>query len=295
MLRSPYWQLDVFAERPGQGNPLGVVLDARDWSDAAMQSFARWAALVETTFLLPPTQPGAGYRVRIFTPQREIAFAGHPSLGSAHAALDSGLAALQADTVVQECAAGLLPIRAEAAAGQRWLYVQAPRAHVLRTDTAAPADAALVHLLPPPTRGALPPALVEGGRRWWIAELADEAAVRAYSPDTAAIAALAQRDDALGLCIFARCHTAAHDVVVRAFPCGVGIAEDPASGAANGLIAGYLALAEPGGALAGGYRVSQGREIGHDARLRVRRDADGSVWVGGPTCTVLRGEVHWPR
>lgn len=295
MLRSPYWQLDVFAERPGQGNPLGVVLDARDWSDAAMQAFARWAALVETTFLLPPTQPGAGYRVRIFTPQREIAFAGHPSLGSAHAALDSGRAALQADTVVQECAAGLLPIRAEAAAGQRWLYVQAPRAHVLRTDTAAPADAALVHLLPPPTRGALPPALVEGGRRWWIAELADEAAVRAYSPDTAAIAALAQRDDALGLCIFARCHTAAHDVVVRAFPCGVGIAEDPASGAANGLIAGYLALAEPGGALAGGYRVSQGREIGHDARLRVRRDADGSVWVGGPTCTVLRGEVHWPR
>ena len=191
MLRSPYWQLDVFAERPGQGNPLGVVLDARDWSDAAMQAFARWAALVETTFLLPPTQPGAGYRVRIFTPQREIAFAGHPSLGSAHAALDSGRAALQADTVVQECAAGQLPIRAEAAAGQRWLYVQAPRARVLRTDTAAPADAALVHLLPPPTRGALPPALVEGGRRWWIAELADEAAVRAYSPDTAAIAALA--------------------------------------------------------------------------------------------------------
>jgi len=303
MLRSPYWQLDVFAERPGQGNPLGVVLDARDWSDAAMQAFAHWTALVETTFLLPPTQAGADYRVRIFTPQREIAFAGHPSLGSAHVALDAGLAALRNGAVVQECGAGLLSIRAETEAETdtdtdtppRWLYVQAPRARVLRTDGGGAADALLGRLLPAARRGTLAPALVEGGRRWWIAELDSEAAVRAYAADTAAIAALARRDDALGLCVFARCRGAAYDVVVRAFPCGVGIAEDPASGAANGLIAGYLALAEPGGALAGGYRVSQGREIGHDARLRVRRDADGSVWVGGPTCTVLRGEVHWPR
>ena len=136
-------------------------------------------------------------------------------------------------------------------------------------------------------------ALVEGGRRWWIAELRDEAAVRGYKPDHAAIATLARADDTLGLCLFARCHDKDFELVVRAFPAGVGIDEDPASGAANGLIAGYIALREPHGALARGYRVSQGREIGHDAQIGVKIDERGAVWVGGPTCTVIRGELDW--
>jgi PhzF family phenazine biosynthesis protein len=228
----------------------------------------------------------------IFTPTREIPFAGHPTLGSAHAVLESGFAALRDGQIVQECGAGLLPVRSASIAGARSLYVRAPRASVLRE--AISTARALREVLGHCKLGALPAALVEGGRRWWVAELADEAAVRDYEPDHAAILRLAQADHALGLCLFARCRGRDYDLVVRAFPAGVGIDEDPASGAANGLIAGYLAQSEPRSPLAHGYRVSQGREIGHDAQIHISIDADG-VWVGGPTCTVIRGELEWPH
>jgi PhzF family phenazine biosynthesis protein len=135
--------------------------------------------------------------------------------------------------------------------------------------------------------------LVDGGRRWWIAEFADEDAVRSWQPNHAAIKALARADACMGLCVFARCANAAYELVVRAFPAGAGIVEDPASGAANGLIAAYIAQREPDGALARGYRVSQGREMGHDAALAARMADDGAVWVGGRTRTVISGAIDW--
>ena len=142
--------------------------------------------------------------------------------------------------------------------------------------------------------GALAPAFVEGGRRWWLAEIADVASLRAWQPDHASIRKIALDSDSLGLCVFARSNEPGHELVLRAFPAGVGIVEDPASGAANGLVAAYIAHAEPDGPLARGYTVSQGREIGHDAELTLRIDADATVWVGGQTQTVVRGEVEWP-
>ena len=103
-------QLDVFSERMGGGNPLGVVLGAEHWDGARMQAFAAWTDLVETTFLLPSDQAEASYRLRIFTPSREIPFAGHPTIGSAHAALDCGFAQPRNGMLIQDCGAGLLPI-----------------------------------------------------------------------------------------------------------------------------------------------------------------------------------------
>ncbi|HEU4662721.1 MAG TPA: PhzF family phenazine biosynthesis protein [Dokdonella sp.] len=289
-MNSRYLQLDVFPATPGGGNPLGVVLDAAGWSDADMQRFAAWTDLVETTFVLPPTTADASYRLRIFTPVKEIPFAGHPTIGSAHAVLEGGIARANDGELIQECGAGLLPIRVEEGTS-RQLFVRAPMARVLRegVDDESPLHALLDRV----ALGALPPALVEGGRRWWIAEFADEAAVRAWRPDHAAIARLARASDALGLCVFARCGGGAYDLVVRAFPAGVGIVEDPASGAANGLVAAWIAAREPAGPLARGYRVSQGREMGRDASLLIRIDAAG-VWVGGATSTVVAGEVRWP-
>ena len=104
-------QVDVFGARPCSGNPVAVVLDGAGLDDEAMQRFARWTNLSETTFVLPPTQPGASYRIRIFTPVSELPFAGHPSVGSAHAVLEAGLAQASNGELVQECAAGLLPLR----------------------------------------------------------------------------------------------------------------------------------------------------------------------------------------
>ena len=290
-----YLQIDVFAERAGGGNPLGVVFGAEAWSDADMQRFAAWTNLVETTFVLAPTDARASYRLRIFTPNNEIPFAGHPTIGSAHAALEIGRVVPRDDGLVQECGAGLLPIRVEGEGVSRRLYVQAPAARVLRSGT----DDALLRVVLGETRlGVLPPAFVEGGRRWWVAEFADEASLRAWQPDHAAILALARAGDSLGLCAFARAADAknGYQVVVRAFPAGVGIVEDPASGAANGLIAAYIAQREPLGALARGYRVSQGREMGHDATIDVRIDAhadgDAIVWVGGRSHTIIDGVLR---
>ncbi|HET7924732.1 MAG TPA: PhzF family phenazine biosynthesis protein, partial [Rhodanobacteraceae bacterium] len=202
MPSSRYFQLDVFSARTGGGNRLGVVVDASEWSDAAMQSFARWTDLVETTFVLPPTTSEASYRLRIFTPSREIPFAGHPTIGSAHAVLDCGIAKPVDGRLIQECGAGLLPIRVEGGGDARALFLQAPSARVLRED---PRDEPLLDAaLAGTTQGSLPPAFVEGGRRWWIAEFADEASLRAWKPDHAAIGKLAAATDSLGLCAFAR-------------------------------------------------------------------------------------------
>jgi PhzF family phenazine biosynthesis protein len=285
-----FFQVDVFAPWPGAGNPLAVVADAGGLDDAAMQAIARWTNLAETTFLLPPTEPGADYRVRIFTTRQEIAFAGHPSIGSAHAALAAGLCDGGRGELLQECQAGLLPIRLEAGT----LSVRVPRSRIVRY--AGHGDALLHAALGDAPRGALAPVLVEGGRRWWLAELAGEDAIRDFAPDAIAIGALAAATSSLGLCVFARTpgeDGAGEGLAVRAFPLGVGIAEDPASGAANAAIAAFLDEAGALGALGDAYVARQGREIGRDARLALRIDAERQVWVGGECRTVIAGTLRW--
>lgn len=298
MTATRYLQLDVFCARAGGGNPLGVVIGADDWSGADMQRFATWTNLVETTFVLAPTKPEASYRLRIFTPSKEIPFAGHPTIGSAHAVLETGFAQACDGVLLQECAAGLLPVRVEGDGADRRLFVQAPNARVVREGVHV--EPILSYLLRGIALGALPPACVEGGRRWWVAEFASEAALRGWQPEHASIGTLARETDTLGLCAFARRAPDSsaqddYDLIVRAFPAGVGIVEDPASGAANGLIAAWIALREPHGALAHGYRVSQGREIGRDASITIRIDAGEprNVWVGGQTHTVITGQTGW--
>jgi PhzF family phenazine biosynthesis protein len=292
MSKFRYLQLDVFPASRGGGNPLGVVIDASGWSDANMQAFAAWTNLVETTFLLPPSSDAANYRLRIFTPASEIPFAGHPTIGSAQAALQTGFAQSRDGKLIQECGAGLLPIRVHGDDHARELFVRAPAASVVAIARDIPP--ALRAVVGSQALGSLPPALVEGGRRWWVVEFADEAGVRGWQPDHAAILALAKADRCLGICVFARSSDAEFELVVRAFPAGVGIVEDPASGAANGLIAAWIAQHEAAGALARGYRVSQGREMGHDARIVVRIDADRAIWVGGRTDIVVDGTLRWP-
>jgi len=291
MTRS-FVQLDVFAAKPGDGNPLAVVLDAAGLHDTTMQAIARWTRLPETTFVLPPTSAEASYRLRIFSPRREVPFAGHPSIGSAHAVLEAGLATPRDGLLVQECAVGLLPVEVRGEGHQRRLAVRAPRARVL--EIGQPDDPRLGAALAGFTAGALPPVLMDGGRRWWLAELHDEAAVRGLVPRWDAVSALARDHEAMGLCVFARCQGRDYDLVVRALVGHPGQVEDAASGAANATLAAWLhqsnALPHPDGR----YVVSQGREVGHDARLELRVDAGGDVWSGGQVQTVVRGTLDWP-
>jgi PhzF family phenazine biosynthesis protein len=292
----PYFQsihCDVFAPRIGTGNPLAVILDADSLSTEQMQAIASWMNLAETTFIVKPNSAEADYRVRIFTTQKEIAFAGHPSIGSAHVLLSHGLQPKTPSSLMQECAAGLLPIRYQPELRNNTLSVRVPSSKLLRfadnTDT-------LFNLILAGTDFAeVKPALVEGGRRWWLAELQNEQDVRQFVPDSFAIKQLAEQTQSLGLCIFARRQTPASGLVVRAFPLGVGIFEDPASGAANAAIAAFLQETGQLHHLGNHYLVSQGREIGRDAVLSLDIDSNNDVWVGGDCQNVVEGRLQWPK
>jgi PhzF family phenazine biosynthesis protein len=286
-----YLQLDVFADRPGAGNPLGVVFDAADMDGATMQAYAQWANLSETVFFLPPTQPGADYRVRIFTPRQELPFAGHPSVGAAWAALDAGLVQARDGALVQECGAGLLPVRVETRQGRRVVHVRSPRARRVVPERPCPSALfAATAGLPP---GPLEPALWNNGPDWWLVPLADEASVRQMTPDLAAIAMLTSSTGAVGLAAFARAdHDACHDVVVRAYCPADGIPEDPVTGSANASIGAMLHEAGLLPGSGGRYVASQGRELGRDGRVEVRVD-EGEVWIGGQVQAVIRGTVDW--
>jgi len=287
-----YLQLDVFADRPGAGNPLAVVLDAEGLDDATMQAIARWTRLPETTFVFAPTQAGADYRVRMFSPRREVPFAGHPSVGTASVVLDAGLATPRGGLLWQEGAAGVLPLAVRGAGPQRTLAVCTPRARVV--EVAQADDARLAPALRGMSTGALPPALMDGGRRWWLAELRDEACLRNATPDWDAVEKLAESTGTMGLCAFARADPGtAYDLVVRAFVGAPARFEDAASGAANATLAAWLHHNNRLPGRDGSYLVSQGREVGFDARLELRVDAEGDVWSGGHVCNVVRGTIDW--
>ena len=292
MAPRPFVQADVFADRPGAGNPLAVVLDAAGLDDAAMQAIARWTRLPETTFVLPPTRPGASYAIRMFSPKKEVPFAGHPSVGTAHVVLEAGLAEPRQGLLLQEGVAGLLPLRVDMDAGVRRIAIRTPRAQLV--ETAEARGARLAEALDWLPAGELPPALMDGGRRWWLAEARDEASLRSALPDWESIAALARATASMGVLAFARCHGQDYQVAARAFVGGPALFEDAASGAANATLAAWLALRDALPGSGGHYQVSQGREVGHDARLHMQVDADGEVWAGGQVVSVIRGTIDWP-
>ena len=291
MAPRPFVQADVFADRPGAGNPLAVVLDAAGLDDAAMQAIARWTRLPETTFVLPPTRPGASYAIRMFSPKKEVPFAGHPSVGTAHVVLEAGLAEPRQNLLLQEGVAGLLPLRVDRDAGVRRIAIRTPRAQLV--ETAEARGARLAEALDWLPAGALPPALMDGGRRWWLAEARDEASLRSALPDWDSIAALARATASMGVLAFARCHGQDYQVAARAFVGGPALFEDAASGAANATLAAWLALRDALPGSGGHYQVSQGREVGHDARLHMQVDTDGEVWAGGQVVSVVRGTIDW--
>lgn len=288
-------QVDVFTRVAFRGNPVAVVFDADGLDAATMQRIARWTNLSETAFVLRPTQPGADYRVRIFTPGSELPFAGHPSVGTAFALLQAGR--IRADAgggLRQECAAGVLPMRLQAsggaASGTTSVHVRAPQATACALDTAwLPLVDAALRGVP---RGALTPALYDNGPRWWLAELADETAVRGHAPDLPAIARLCTASAAVGFAVFADTAAGEFARVVRAYCPADGIAEDPVTGSANACIAGWL---QDVGRLQAGDRfvVSQGREVDRDGRITVSVERDG-VWIGGDCVTVVSGTLQLP-
>jgi PhzF family phenazine biosynthesis protein len=273
-----FLQLDVFASRLLEGNPLAVVVGADALDGATMQRIARWTNLSETTFLLPPTQPGADYRVRIFTPRQELPFAGHPSVGSAYAAIEAGVVPAR-PSLRQECAAGLLPVTVEGDHALRTIHVQAPPARI------APVDDTLREALGRALSCELAASAahrIDNGPLWIVCDLGQSRVVRELAPDLSSIAAICVAHGAVGVSVFGAEEGSDAAMAVRAFCPADGIPEDPVTGSANAAIGALLhstgALARYGRC----YVASQGREVGRDGRVEVRVDqSTGAVTIGG--------------
>ncbi|MFN3861722.1 MAG: PhzF family phenazine biosynthesis protein [Roseateles sp.] len=270
-------QVDVFTARPLKGNALAVVIDAAGLSDDDMAAFARWTNLSETTFLLPPTDPAADYRVRIFTPGGELPFAGHPTLGSAHAFLASGGDAKKPGEVVQQCAIGLVRVKRD---GARLAFAAPPlkrsgpvgaaeRAQVLAALRIAPE--ALLDLV-----------WCDNGPGWMAARLPDAASVLALQPDFVAMQGLK-----LGV---VGAHPAGSECQfeVRAFVPDLGIPEDPVTGSLNAALALWLQAAGLAGER---YVAAQGAALGRAGRVHVVRDGE-ATWIGGDVTPLIHGQVR---
>lgn len=285
-----YLQLDVFASRPGTGNPLGALLDADALSGEQMQALAAWLNLSETVFFLRPSAPGADYHIRIFTPTRELAFAGHPSVGAAWAAVSCGLAQPRDGALLQQCAAGVLPVRVSGPAEALQIQLASPPARQLATG----ADAAPETLLALAANGHVPE-LWDNGARWWLLPLRDAAAVRGLAPDMAALRDWSLATEATGVAVFADEAGTDHTRVVRAFcPAdAASVPEDPVTGSANALIAAWLRQRNALRGREGHYVASQGREVGRDGHVQVQVDAQGTVWIGGQVQPVIDGHLRW--
>lgn len=289
-MRRRYAVVDVFSDRRLLGNPVAVVLDAEGLDTGAMQRIARWTNLSETTFLLPPMVAGASYRLRIFTPVSELPFAGHPTLGSAHAAVAEGLVAHggAGSSLVQDCGAGLVPVHLES--GDRY-RLRLPEA---RCETLSSADrASLEAALGGPTDTAVPLTLIDVGPRWIVGAVADPAALLALRPDMTRLAAFEKGCGATGVTLFAEASgaDADGDIEVRSFAPSDGVPEDPVCGSGNGAVAVLrraLGRLEPGAA----YVARQGRCVGRDGRIGLSLDATGGIWVGGACVTTVRGTIE---
>ena len=302
MRARPFQQIDVFTAAPGYGNPVAVVLDGTGLDDAAMQHFARWTNLSETTFVLPPTDAQADYALRIFTPGGELPFAGHPTLGSCFAWLAAGGQPKRSDVVVQQCAKGLVPIRREGAPGHERLAFAAPPMRPSAPNPALLAQvAAALGLKAQHIHKAQ---LLDNGPQWLGLLLDDAEAVLALDPDHAQLQRLGQKVGVIGphqapaaphLIVRsnreARAFGAASDVPaveVRAFAAPIGVNEDPVTGSLNASLAQWLIAS---GDLPAQYIAAQGTALGRAGRVHIARDGEGQVWVGGDCVGVVRGEV----
>ena len=307
----PFKQIDVFTATPYFGNPLAVVLDGHGLGDEAMQRFARWTNLSETTFVLPPTQSTADYRLRIFTPGGELPFAGHPTLGSCHAWLEAGGQPKRKDFIVQECAKGLVNIRRDAsAAGLAQLAFAAPG---LLSSAPSPVVLAQVASALNITAAQITAAqLLDNGPVWLGLLLDSPETVLQLQPDHQALTKLAVKVGVAGIYLpptstyapliaranreaqaFGQTESSATELAanleVRAFAACIGINEDPVTGSLNASLAQWLMT---DGFMPDRYIASQGVCMGRAGHVDLKRDAQGQVWVGGQSVTCVDGVVN---
>ncbi|MFI2564650.1 PhzF family phenazine biosynthesis protein [Paenarthrobacter sp. NPDC018779] len=272
----PFNQVDVFSDRPYFGNPLAVVVDAEGLSTETMQHYANWTNLSETTFLLPPTDPRADYRVRIFTASEEFPFAGHPTLGSAHAWLQAGGVPKSQGVVVQECGAGLVQVKHD---GGQLAFAAPPLTRFGPVEPEIRGQLAAALRLPDEV--ILDASWLVNGPEWIGVLLESAEQVLAIEPDVAAMG-----DLKVGV-IGPHTEGSATDFEVRTFIPGDAMVEDPVTGSFNAGAAQWLIGS---GRAPQEYVAAQGTVLGRAGRIHVTAQ-DGEIWVGGASVTCIEGTV----
>ena len=278
MTKYQFQQVDVFTTQPLRGNPLAVVIAADALTDAEMQSFANWTNLSETTFLLKPTTRQADYRVRIFTPSTELPFAGHPTLGSAHAWLTSGGRPREPE-IIQECPAGLIRIRRDET---RLAFAAPPLIRSGKVD--ARTLAKIAKILRIPVTAFIASNWTDNGPGWVAVMLASRDALLALRPDFAAMAGL-------NIGVIAPSSGTDSQFEVRAFVPELGVPEDPVTGSLNAGLAQWFFSANL--APAPSYIVSQGTMLGRSGHIHITQSGP-DIWVGGNTVTCITGTLNLP-
>jgi PhzF family phenazine biosynthesis protein len=273
-------QVDVFTRVPFRGNPVAVVLDGSGLAAADMQRIAAWTNLSETTFVLPPSSPDADYGLRIFTPRAELPFAGHPTLGSAHAVIEAGIVTPRSGKLRQECGAGILDLQVEG----ETIWLDAPGA----TDTAFSETEMLQKVLCAKVRGA--PRIMNVGPRWLVADLGDAPTVAALSPDLAALADLSRRLSIGGVTVYGASADGESAIHVRSFAPAHGIPEDPVCGSGNISVAAYLVKTGQTEGIGKRYVARQGMQLGRDGKVSVKIEND-RIFLGGSAVTCVEGTL----
>jgi PhzF family phenazine biosynthesis protein len=276
-------QVDVFTQVPFQGNPVAVVLDAAGLDTEAMQRVAAWTNLSETTFVLPPEGAEADYRLRIFTPRAELPFAGHPTIGSAHAVLEAGIAQPKAGKLRQACGAGIIELTVD----DKTLWLKAPpitEVAINKTDLGKLEKALGARVVDRPV-------IVSVGPIWLVAELPSAAEVSRLKPDMELVARLTDHLECTGITVFGAASDGKSAIQVRSFAPAHGIAEDPVCGSGNVSVAKYLSRFGQVPRFGARYEARQGMQVGRDGRVSLRVE-QGQIYLGGSAVTCVDGTLR---
>jgi PhzF family phenazine biosynthesis protein len=281
-------QVDVFTQVPFLGNPVAVVLDAENLDDDRMQQIAAWTNLSETTFVLPPSTDGADYRLRIFTPKQELPFAGHPTIGSAHAVLESGFVTARNGRLRQECGAGIIDLTIDKADGGRRIFIRAPKPKISALD--ADQNGRLSAALGITTRN-FPPLRVDVGVAWLIVDLEDARVVDRVNPHLPTVLQISSETASAGVTVFGLAQDRTVRLHVRSFAPALGVSEDPVCGSGNAAVAAFLIHTGLIREIGAHYLARQGMNVRRDGLVAVRIDSD-DIYIGGFAVTCVDGSLH---
>ena len=280
----PFKQVDVFTQKPFWGNPVAVVIGAECVEPAEMQRIAAWTNLSETTFVLRPSSANADYRLRIFSPKQELPFAGHPTIGSAHAVIESGFASPREGKLRQECLAGILDLSVETTETGAKIMVQAPAATAVRiNDELLPL---LISALGTPLMMNTPALRVDVGVVWLVVNMEKANAVAALRPDMEALVTISNAAQVTGVTVFGRSDDQASAVHVRSFAPAQGVPEDPVCGSGNASVAAFLKHYDLIKQYGTRYYARQGMQVGRDGQVAVSVDGE-KIKIGGYAVTCV--------